>query len=144
MKQYLKPILPYAVSVYIGAAFMNMCTNLTGSVLSDIMVYYHMNLDRGGMMSFFQFMGGIAAIIIIAGIALFAGTLHDKKLPYETSDLFHTAAFILHCDSELQFYSELAFVCRLLNSNCDRNRHTDHRVVARADQTHHLNVRRNR
>ena len=84
MKQYLKPILPYAVSVYIGAAFMNMCTNLTGSVLSDIMVYYHMNLDRGGMMSFFQFMGGIAAIIIIAGIALFAGTLHDKKLPYET------------------------------------------------------------
>ncbi len=69
MKQYLKPILPYAVSVYIGAAFMNMCTNLTGSVLSDIMVYYHMNLDRGGMMSFFQFMGGIAAIIIIAGIS---------------------------------------------------------------------------
>ena len=69
MKQYLKPILPYAVSVYIGAAFMNMCTNLTGSVLSDIMVYYHMNLDRGGLMSFFQFMGGIAAIIIIAGIS---------------------------------------------------------------------------
>ena len=69
MKQQIKTILPYAISVYIGAAFMNMCTNLTGSVLSDIMTHYHMNLDRGGMMSFFQFMGGIAAIIIIAGIS---------------------------------------------------------------------------
>ncbi|MBR0397736.1 MAG: MFS transporter [Eubacterium sp.] len=69
MKQHIKRILPYAISVYIGAAFMNMCTNLTGSVLSDIMTYYHMNLDRGGMMSFFQFLGGIAAIIIIAGIS---------------------------------------------------------------------------
>ena len=64
MKQYLKPILPYAVSVYIGAAFMNMCTNLTGSVLYDIMVYYHMNLDRGGMMSFFQFMGASRRLLL--------------------------------------------------------------------------------
>ncbi|MBQ9061953.1 MAG: MFS transporter [Eubacterium sp.] len=69
MKQQMKTILPYAISVYAGAAIMNMCTNLTGSVLSDIMTHYHMNLDRGGMMSFFQFLGGIAAILIAAGIA---------------------------------------------------------------------------
>ena len=69
MKQQIKKILPYAVSVYIGAAFMNMCTNLTGSVLNDMMLHYQMNLDRGGMMSFFQFLGGIAAIIIVAGIS---------------------------------------------------------------------------
>jgi len=29
---------------------------------------------------------------------------------------------------------------RFLDCDCARNRHTDHRVVARADKTHHFNV----
>ncbi len=59
----------YTISVYIGACIFCMCMNLTGSVLSELMTDYGIDLDSGGLMSFFQYLGGIAAIGLLFIIA---------------------------------------------------------------------------
>ena len=41
------------------------------------------------------------------------------------------------------FLSELACLSSFLNGNSCGNGHTNHRVVAGTDETHHLNVSRN-
>ena len=51
----------------------------------------------------------------------------------------------MHRPNDLFFSlrSELACLSSFLNGNSRGNGHTDHRVVAGADETHHLNVSRN-
>ena len=56
----------YTAVLLFGGMIFNMCLNLTGPVLSDIMTDYHISLDRGGLMSLFQFGGGIAAILLLS------------------------------------------------------------------------------
>ena len=58
----------YTIVLLLGAMIFNMCQNLTGSVLSDIMTDYKISLDRGGLMSLFQYAGGIAAILLFSRI----------------------------------------------------------------------------
>ena len=58
----------YTFALLFGAMIFNMCQNLTGSVLSDIMTDYSISLDRGGLMSLFQHGGGIAAILLLSRV----------------------------------------------------------------------------
>ena len=64
-----KSIKQYTFAIYAGAMILCMCINLTGSVLNDIMNDYRITLSNGGLMTFFQFTGGVAAIIILSRIA---------------------------------------------------------------------------
>ncbi len=58
----------YTVALYLGAMIFNMCVNLTGSCLNNIMTDYDIPLSSGGFMSFFQNVGGVALIIIFSRI----------------------------------------------------------------------------
>ena len=55
----------YSISVFLGAMLFCMCMNLTGSVLNEIMIDYGIGLDNGGLMTFFQYIGGIIAICVL-------------------------------------------------------------------------------
>ena len=59
----------YTLALYAGAMIFNMCVNLTGSVLNEIMGDYDIDLNNGGLMTFFQYIGGIAAILILSRFA---------------------------------------------------------------------------
>ena len=69
MNKTKKVISRYGIALYAGAALFCMCLNLTGSVLSEIMTDYNMNLDHGGLMSFAQYMGGVAAILVLSAVS---------------------------------------------------------------------------
>lgn len=69
MSGSVKNIKQYTFAIYIGAMILCMCINLTGSVLNNIMNDYRITLSNGGLMTFFQFIGGVAAIIILSKIA---------------------------------------------------------------------------
>ena len=76
--------------------------------------------------------------------------VHQPKM---TKELNHCYVWLRHKKNRRQMpaafwmqlitQSELSSLCSLFDGNCGGNGHTDHRVVARADQTHHLNVSRN-
>ncbi|MGI6174874.1 MAG: MFS transporter [Christensenellales bacterium] len=52
--------------LYFATMSMCMSNNLIGPLLGDIMQHYSINLDSGGLISFFQNIGGATAIIILA------------------------------------------------------------------------------
>ena len=59
----------YTFALYIGAMVFNMCVNLTGSVLNNIMDDYNIDLNSGGLMACFQYVGGIVAILVFSRFA---------------------------------------------------------------------------
>ncbi len=61
-------IKKYTVALYAGAALLCICENLTGSCLNDIMTYYNMDLSNGGLMTFFQYIGCIASVLVFSKI----------------------------------------------------------------------------
>lgn len=63
-----KNITRYSVVVFVGAMLFCMCMNLTGSVLNEIIADYELSLDSGGLMTFFQYIGGIIAIFVLLKI----------------------------------------------------------------------------
>lgn len=65
----MKSFKGYTFSVYIGALIFCMCLNLTGSVLNDIMTDYNIDLSNGGLMTFFQYIGSLAAIFVLSFVA---------------------------------------------------------------------------
>ena len=52
-----------------GAALFCMSTNMTGSLLPELMTDYEMHLDSGGMMSLFQYLGCIMAVLLMTKFA---------------------------------------------------------------------------
>lgn len=59
-----KRINIYTVVVYLSCFCICMSLNITGPMLNDLMIHYEIPLSNGGMMSLFQYLGGMAAIII--------------------------------------------------------------------------------
>ena len=59
----------YTFALYAGAMIFCMCVNLTGSVLNEIMSDYKIDLSNGGLMTFFQYVGGVTAILVLTRIA---------------------------------------------------------------------------
>ena len=61
------------LNLYMGAlCYIALCTcmanNIVGPLLGDIMTHYSISLDRGGMMSLFQNIGGTLAIVLLSVI----------------------------------------------------------------------------
>ena len=69
MQENGRKIKNYSAMVLIGAMVFCMSQNLTGSVLYEIMDDYDIGLDKGGLMTFFQFVGGIIIILVLLKIA---------------------------------------------------------------------------
>ncbi len=63
-----KQINIYTAVVFGAMFFMCMSNNIVGPLLGDIMQYYTIRLDGGGLMSMYQSIGGTAAIILFSFI----------------------------------------------------------------------------
>ncbi|MGI6152522.1 MAG: MFS transporter [Christensenellaceae bacterium] len=59
-------IFIYTAVVCITSFFMCLSNNIVGPLLGDIMQYYSIDLANGGMMTMFQNIGGVLAIILLA------------------------------------------------------------------------------
>ncbi len=69
MSENKKSVKRYSAVVLIGAMIFCMCLNLTGSVLNEIITDYEMSLDYGGLMTFFQYIGGVIMIFVWLKVA---------------------------------------------------------------------------
>ena len=56
----------YTFALYAGAFIICFCINITGPFLSDIMTDYNITLQDGGIMTFCQYLGGIAAVFLFS------------------------------------------------------------------------------
>ena len=56
----------YTFALYAGAFIFCLCINITGPFLSDIMTDYDIALQDGGIMTFCQYLGGIAAVLLLS------------------------------------------------------------------------------
>ena len=52
----------YMITIFFGATIFCLCMNLTGAVLSDVMIDYNIDLDNAGLMTLFQYSGGRKAL----------------------------------------------------------------------------------
>lgn len=63
-----KQINIYTAVVFCAMFFMCMSSNIVGPLLGDIMQYYSIRLDGGGLMTMYQSIGGTVAIILFSFI----------------------------------------------------------------------------
>lgn len=59
----------YLITLLASASIFCMCMNATGAMISYIMTDYQMNLEHAGLMTLFQYAGGILGILLVSWIS---------------------------------------------------------------------------
>lgn len=123
----------YMITIFFGATIFCLCMNLTGAVLSDVMIDYNIDLDNAGLMTLFQYSGGIAGVILLSKIAdkLNKTMLHIMGFALMATTLFLISRYPSYPVFMLLYLLLGAGVCMVdvlnnavLSDLCDENRNT--------------------